>query len=72
MLEGLDPATIIALCALMSVLWTVMGFIVNMLLAPVRADVKEMQKGQARIEKEFRDGQARLENKLDLLLKAKA
>ena len=68
MLEGLDPATIIALCALMSVLWTVMGFIVNMLLAPVKADVKELQKGQTRLEK----GQTRLESKLDLLLKEKS
>ena len=63
MLEGLDPQTIIALCALV----TALGFIFNMLLTPLKAkqtifeaELKEVQKGLIR-----------LENKIDLLLKEK-
>ena len=59
MLQGflLVMSAIIALCAVV----TVIGFIVNMIVEPVKADVKDLQKGQAR-----------LEDKLDLLLKDKA
>ncbi len=84
MIQGLDPATIIALCAFV----TVLGLIFNMLLAPVKAeqkelkngqvrfeaDLKELQKGQVRFEadlKELQKGQVRLEDKIDLLLKEK-
>ncbi len=79
MFQGLDPVTIIALCALITVLWTAMGFIVNMLLAPVKAEQKDLKKelknGQAllklELQKDFQNGLARLERKIDLLLKAK-
>ncbi len=59
MLQGflLVMSAIIAIFAFVGGL----GFIFNLLLAPVKADVKELQKGQAR-----------LEDKLDFLLKEKA
>ena len=80
MIEGLDKGTIIALCAflglLVSIMVPLMTFAVNMLLAPVKAEQKELKNGQALLKKDFQNGQAllkkdfqNLENKLDLILK---
>ena len=73
MLQGflLVMSTIIAIFAFVGGL----GFIFNLLLDPVKADVKDLQIGQARLEKgqtRLEKGQARLEDKLDFLLKEKA
>ena len=70
MLEGLDPSTIIAICALV----TALGFIFNMLLGPLKekqihfeADLKELQKGQALLAGKV----DLLAGKIDLLLRSK-
>ena len=60
---GLDPATIIALCAFMASL----GFIFNLLLAPLKAEQKNLKNGQAFLKTELKN----LESKLDLILKDK-
>ena len=80
MLQGflLVMSTIIAIFAFVGGL----GFIFNLLLDPVKekqvsfeSELKELQIGQARLEKgqtRLEKGQARLEDKLDFLLKEKA
>ena len=77
MLEGLDPAAIIALCAVL----TVFSIAFNMLLSPLKEKQTHLEKGQIRFEadlkelrvdvKALQNGQSRLENKLDLLLDKK-
>ncbi len=78
MIEGLDPPTIIAVCALITVLLAVLGgvlsLVVKVSLAPVNLkqalfedDLKELKKGQIRFEadlKELQKGQVRLEGNI--------
>ncbi len=71
MLEGLDPATIIAVFALLGGIVAV----VEWRLEPVKeaqtalkTEIENLKNGQVRLEK----GQVRLENKIDLILKEKA
>ena len=64
MIEGLDKGTIIAICSflglLVAIIVPLITFAVNMLLGPVKAEQKQLQNGQSRLEK----GQAVLKTEL--------
>ncbi len=78
MLRGLDPASILAVCALLGGWGIMVDWRIDSRLAPVKAEQKELKSGQARLERgqallktELQKDFQNLENKLDLLLKEK-
>ncbi len=51
MLEGLDPATILAVCALLGGMGLMVDWRIDSRLASVKAEQKELKSGQARLER---------------------